>query len=139
MNRNDKEFMIRRIRTQYTAQTETSVDELRALDRRVRRPADIFGFVFGAVGALIAGTGMSLILSPLGADLTAVQSMVLCILFGALGLCGIVAAYPLYHRVVAYGRKKIAPQILRLTDELSHETEKFSSDTEKHLSGTEEV
>ena len=118
MNRNDKEFMIRRIRTQYTAQTETSVDELRALDRRVRRPADIFGFVFGAVGALIAGTGMSLVMTDLGVTLGMTSATYpLGVVLGVAGLFMAAVTYPIYRKFLVARRAEYADRIFALSDQ----------------------
>jgi hypothetical protein len=38
---------------------------------------------------------------------------------GVIGLCGLGAAYPLYQAMTKKRREKIAPEILRLTEELS--------------------
>ena len=38
----------------------TELDALRALDARVKRPANVFAYAFGSVSAIIMGAGMSL-------------------------------------------------------------------------------
>ena len=59
MNRNDKEFIAQRIRTQYTEKQATELDSLRALDAKVKRPANVFAYVFGSLSAIIMGSGMA--------------------------------------------------------------------------------
>ena len=55
MNRNDRQFMAQRIRTQYMEKQSTELDSLRELDARVKRPANVFAYVFGSISAVIMG------------------------------------------------------------------------------------
>lgn len=59
MNRNDKQFIAQKIRAQYMEKQVSELDELRALDAEVKKPANIFGYVFGSISAIIMGAGMS--------------------------------------------------------------------------------
>ncbi len=59
MNQNDQNFIAQKIRTQYTEKENTKLDELKALDKKVKRPANVFGIIFGIIGVLIMGAGMS--------------------------------------------------------------------------------
>ena len=113
---------IRKIREKYTPQP-TEVDKmerLRQLDARVTRKAQIVSLTLGIIGVLILGFGMSLIMSDLSKILGAYQdyAMLPGVLIGLVGgvLAGI--AYPVYNFTVQHERKKIAPEIIRLTDEL---------------------
>ena len=63
MNRNDQEYLVQKIRTQYTEKEHTQLDALRELDAKVKRPANVFSYIFGSVGAIIMGSGMSLVTS----------------------------------------------------------------------------
>ena len=113
---------IKRIRQKYTKgnKEEDKMERLRRLDAGVTQKAQTVSLIFGVVGTLILGVGMSLIMSDLRAILGARTdlAMPLGILIGLLG--GVLAclAYPLYHIIIKRERKKIAPEILRLTDEL---------------------
>ena len=69
------------------------------------------------IGALIMGTGMSLAMTELGAAL-GVLAMVIGIVVGIVGMVLVGLAYPVYNRVLKTERQRIAPEILRLTDEL---------------------
>jgi hypothetical protein len=71
----------------------------------------------GVIGTLIMGTGMSLAMTQIGAALGSL-AMVLGIVVGIVGMVLVALAYPLYNRVLKKQREKIAPQILRLSDEL---------------------
>ena len=113
---------IKRIRQKYTKENKEvdKMERLRRLDAGVTQKAQTVSLIFGVVGTLILGVGMSLIMSDLRAILGARTdlAMPLGILIGLLG--GVLAclAYPLYHIIIKRERKKIAPEILRLTDEL---------------------
>ena len=93
---------------------------LRRLDASVTKTAQIVALVFGIVGVLILGFGMSLCLTDLGEILGSYKdkAMVIGIIVGVVG--GVLAslAYPIYNAIVKVKRKKLAPEILRLTDEL---------------------
>ena len=119
MNRNDQ-YTAERIRTQYVARQTTELDMLRALDASVTNTAQAVALVFGVVGALILGFGMSLCMTDLGKILGSHShlAMVVGVIVGIVG--GILAspAYPIYNTIVKAKRKKLAPEIIRLTDEL---------------------
>lgn len=113
---------IRRIREKYTTsnQEEDKMARLRRLDARVTQKAQVLSLVFGVVGVLVLGLGMSLVMSDLGELLGSHRDMAmpLGIIIGVAG--GILAglAYPIYHCTVKHERKKIAPEMIKLTDEL---------------------
>ena len=99
---------------------ERKMDLLRRLDASVTQSAQIFSLVFGIVGTLILGFGMSLVMTDLG-DILGSHSdkaMVIGIVVGIVG--GLLAsfAYPIYNVIVKAKRKKLAPQIISLADEL---------------------
>ena len=50
----------KRIAEEYAPKTTTKVVQLKKLDQKVKRPANIFAFTFGIICALIAGAGMSM-------------------------------------------------------------------------------
>ncbi len=111
------------IRKKYAADPQpAAVDkmaELRRLDAGVTQKAMTAALTVGILGALIMGTGMSLIMTDLGAKLGMTSALIHGILIGILGMVGILAAYPLYQLVLKKQRAKAAPQILKLTEELS--------------------
>ena len=113
---------LKKIREKYTAPTEAEdkMARLRRLDASVTNTAQAVALVLGVIGTLILGFGMSLCMTDLGEILGAYQdlSMVLGIVIGVIG--GILAslAYPVYNAIVKAKRKQLAPEIIRLTDEL---------------------
>ena len=113
---------LRRIRDKYTAPTEDEdkMARLRRLDASVTNTAQAIALVFGILGALTLGFGMSLIMTDFAKDLgfEDPMAMVIGIAVGIVG--GILAslAYPIYNAIVKAKRKKLAPEIIRLTDEL---------------------
>ena len=107
---------IQKIRNEYSERKVTKLDELKALNERVEKPAKLFAYVFGAVGALILGTGMSLAMKAIGTGLT--FAMPLGITIGVVGLAMVSANYFLYEKLLSGRKKKYANQVLSLTDEL---------------------
>ena len=96
------------------------MDRLRKLDHSVTRKARIRALCLGIFGTLLLGSGMSLFMSDLGAilQLQETLAMVIGIVAGGIGLVLVALAYPVYNRVLTKERQRIAPEILRLTDEL---------------------
>ena len=113
---------LRKIREKYTSPTKTEdkVARLRKLDASVTNMAQIISLVLGVIGALVLGFGMSLCMTNVGSfiGLYGNAALVLGIILGIIG--GIVAgfAYPGYNFVINRMRKRVAPEIIRLTDEL---------------------
>jgi hypothetical protein len=113
---------LRRIRDKYTApaSTEDKMTRLRRLDASVTHTAQAVALVFGVIGTLMLGCGMSLIMTDLPERLgiSGDAAMMIGIAVGIVG--GILAslAYPIYNTIVKAKRKKLAPEIIRLTDEL---------------------
>lgn len=118
MNRNDQDFLVQKIRTQYTEKEHTGLDELKELDTKVKRPANVFAYIFGSISAIIMGCGMSLVMTDIGAVLGTVLAMVIGVGIGVIGIVLVCLAYPIYNRTLKKEREKIASEILRLTDEL---------------------
>ena len=118
MNRNDQNFLIQKIRTQYTEKEHTELNKLKALDKKVRRPANVFAYIFGSISAIIMGIGMSLVMTDIGEMLGTVPAMIIGISAGIVGIVLVCLAYPIYNRTLKKEREKIAPEIIRLTDEL---------------------
>lgn len=111
---------VENIRKKYAAPAEDKLEQLRRLDRSVHQKAQIWSLTIGILGALIMGTGMSLTMTELSALLGAYRelSMVIGIFVGVLGMVLIALAYPIYNRILKKERERVAPEILRLTDEL---------------------
>ena len=103
---------IKRIREKYIPKEETKMDQLRRLDNRATQKASVASLVLGTISALILGFGMCC--TMVWADRWFFQGVII----GIVGLIGIALAYPLYARIAKKEREKVAPEIMRLTDEL---------------------
>lgn len=111
---------IKQIRQKYQRQEEDSMTRLRKLDASATSKASIISLVLGSIGTLLLGIGMSLIMTDFAVRLgmTGMTNMFVGILAGVFGIVLVALAYPMYNKVLNRERKKIAPEILRLTDEL---------------------
>ena len=113
---------IKAIRKKYAVQeqTEDKMEQLRRLDAAVTQKATSVSLVFGVIGALILGMGMSLAMTDIGKiiGLLGGMAMLVGILIGIVGIVLVSVAYPIYNSIIKKEREKIAPEIIRLTDEL---------------------
>jgi len=119
MSNHDQEFLVRKIRTQYTEKQHTELDALKALDRKVKRPARAFAFVFGAASAIVMGAGMSLVMTDLGAQLGMTGTMFPGVVIGVAGLAAAVVNYPIYKGILNSRKKKYASEIIALSDRIT--------------------
>lgn len=99
---------------------EDKMEQLRKLDQGVTSKATMVSIIVGVVGALIMGTGMSLAMTDPGSSLgmSGNVGLIVGIVIGIIGMGILGCAYPLYNRTLKVEREKIAPEIIRLTDEL---------------------
>ncbi|MBR6624239.1 MAG: hypothetical protein IKK91_10155 [Ruminococcus sp.] len=102
---------IKKIREKYAPQTPDKMEQLRRLDAGVTRKGTVISLIAGIIGTLILGTGMSLCMVWTDMFLPG-------IIIGIIGIAVVSSAYPLYSHITKKERKKIAPEIIRLTDEL---------------------
>ena len=109
-----KNAEIEKIRKKYAPQTsaESKLEQIKKLDSSVESEAVGCALGIGIPGSLILGLGMSCCMVWSGA------LFVPGILIGCVGIGGVLVTYPLYHRLVRQDREKIAPEILRLSNEL---------------------
>ena len=111
---------IRKIREKYQTKIEDDMSKLRKLDAEVTNKATMNSLAIGIIGALIMGTGMSLVMTDLGMvfGLQGNINLVVGIIVGLVGLVLAGVAYPMFRKVLKREREKAAPEILRLTEEL---------------------
>lgn len=103
---------IKKIREMYLPKEENKMEILRKLDKKATGKAAMMSIIVGVIGALLLGLGMSCTMVWQGA------LFVPGIIVGIIGLATVAAAYPIYSRTLKTEREKIAPEILRLTEEL---------------------
>ena len=111
---------IEAIRKKYLPKEADKMQQLRTLHAVPTQKAQAWAIAIGVIGALIMGTGMSLAMTELGEMLGSHRefAMLIGIVIGIVGMVLVALAYPIYNRVLKKQREKIAPEILRLSDEL---------------------
>jgi len=105
---------LKRIRNKYLPKEENKMELLRRMDAQVTQKATMFSIIVGVIGALILGTGMSCCLVWTDSGFAFVTGIVV----GVIGIAILALAYPLYNRTLKKERERIAPEILRLTEDL---------------------
>ncbi len=105
---------IKSIRKKYAApeEPEDKMEQLRRLDKSVTKPGTVVSLIVGIVSVLVMGTGMTMCMEW-GNEL-----FIPGVIVGIVGMIGIIIAHPLYTAVTKKQREKIAPEIIRLSDEL---------------------
>ena len=114
----EQEFVIQKIRSQYTEKQDTKLDELKALDARVKKPANVFAYTYGTASAIVMGAGMSLVMTDIGAAIGLASTMAPGIAIGVVGLGMALTTYPIYKKILQTRKRKFAPQIMALSEEL---------------------
>ena len=118
MNKNDQQFMTQKIRSQYMEKEATELDALRKLDKKVKRPANIFAYVFGNIGAIIMGAGMSLVMTDIGATLGMESTLLPGIVIGVVGMVMAIINYPIFKGILNSRKKKYTAEILELSEKI---------------------
>ena len=104
---------IQKIREKYIPKEQNKMEQLRRLDESATKPGTIAAITVGIISTLVLGVGMCC---------TMVWGETLFIpgiIIGLIGIAGDIAVYPLYTHITKKQREKIAPEIMRLTEELS--------------------
>ena len=122
MNKNDQQFVAQKIRTQYMEKQTTELDALREMDAKVKRPANVFSYIFGSIAAIIMGAGMSLVMTDI-AKTIGMQGdpMIPGIVIGSVGLIFALINYPLHKGILNARKKKYGAEILALSDKIMNQ------------------
>ena len=105
------------IRKKYLPAEENKMEQLRRLDKSATGKAQVWAIAVGTVGTLVMGTGMSLCMTELSGFLGG-TAMFIGIPVGVIGIVLVALAYPVYNKILKKQRQRIAPEVLRLTEEL---------------------
>lgn len=108
---------VEEIRKAYLPKEDNKMEQLRRLHAIPTKKAQAVSLTTGIIGALILGTGMSLCMTELG-DFLGRTAMFIGIPMGFVGMVLMGLAFPIYNRTLKKERERIAPEILRLADEL---------------------
>ena len=104
---------VQRIRKKYLPPEEDKMEQLRRLDRSSTRKGTIVSIIVGAAGCLLLGVGMC-------CTMVWMESLFIPgVVIGVVGIAVVAAAYPLFNVITKKERERLAPQILKLTEELS--------------------
>ncbi len=105
---------IKKIRDKYAPPTkaETTLEQLRRLDGSATKGAAVVSLIVGIISALTMGVGMCCTM------VWGEKLFIPGVIIGIIGIAGVIAAYPIYDRMVKRKREKLAPEIMRLSDEL---------------------
>ena len=107
-----------RIRNQYTDHQPTDLEKLKAMDAKVKRPANVFAYTYGSISAIVMGAGMSLVMTEIGTIIGLASAMIPGIAIGVVGLAMALTTYPIYKNMLSRRKKKYAAKILELSDKL---------------------
>ncbi len=120
MNRKDKDFIVQKIRSEYMEKSNEvkELEALKALDAKVKKPANVFAYVFGSVSAVIMGAGMSLVMTDIGSSIGMENAMIPGIVIGVVGMGMALANYPIYKKLLVSRKNKYAGEILKLSEKL---------------------
>lgn len=105
------------IANEYAHKDTTKVVQLKKLDAKAKRPANIFAYTFGVVTSLVLGVGMCLAMKVIGDG--SVVSFGIGIGVGLLGILGVSINYPIYKKMLEKGKAKYASDIIRLAKEIA--------------------
>ena len=119
MEEKTMEMQAQAIRAQYEEKQPTDLDKLKELDAKVKRPANAFGYTYGAVSALIMGAGMSLVMTEIGSKLKGLRTA--GVLIGTVGMGMALSTAPIYNKILTKRKKEYASQILALSDRIMGE------------------
>lgn len=102
----------RRVQQEYAERQLTKADELRALDRKVKLPAEVLTYTLGICGSLVLGVGLCLAMKVIG-DLVP-----LGIVVGVAGLAIVSANYFIYRAFLKARKRRYADRVLALSNQI---------------------
>lgn len=119
MNMQDKNYTVEKIRESYTKREPSELDELKRLDKKVKRPANIFAYTIGTLSALTLGAGMSLIMTDIAQVVGISSPFSLGIIVGIIGLVAALINYPIHKTILNSRRRIYAKEIIELSNKIS--------------------
>lgn len=107
-----EQMEIKNIRQRYLPKEMDKMEQLRKLDQSATQKGIAVSLAVGIIGALLLGIGMCC--TMVWGEMWFVPG----VLIGIAGIAIVSLAYPLYNYITKKEREKIAPEIIRLADEL---------------------
>lgn len=108
-----------RIASEYAPKQASKVVALKKLDNKTKMGANMFGFTFGIIMALVLGIGMCLSMKVIGDGSTLWFAM--GIIIGIIGLAGVSVNYPIYVKLLEKGKQKYGNDIIELAKQIAEE------------------
>ncbi len=109
----------KRIASEYAPKNDTKVVQLKKLDAKVKKPAEVVTYIMGTLGALIAGTGMSMVMTDFGPK--GIMGLILGIVIGVIGFAICLSAYPVYNKILGARKAEYAGIIIALAEQIEKE------------------
>ncbi len=108
---------VRALRSEYSTvpPERTALEKIRLLDRKVKLPVIVLAYIIGIAGILLFGTGMCFALKAIG------NSLWLGVVLGLVGAAICIANYYIYKAFLSSRKKKYAPEILKLSEQVLHD------------------
>ena len=116
---NTDKIIAEKIAGEYATKTTSKLVALKKLDRKAKRPAEIFAYTFGTIMSLVLGTGMSFAMVVIGGNSTV--SIIIGIIVGLVGIFGISINYFIYKKILTNGKIKYGSDIVQLAKEIASE------------------
>ena len=116
MTNEKDQIIVEKIKNSYIEKEQSKLQELKALDKKVKTPAEVFAYTYGTIGSLILGTGMCLAMKIIGASISALMPVGICV--GLIGIAMVSTAYPIYKRILNNRKKQYSNEIIEKSDEL---------------------
>ncbi|MBQ3234779.1 MAG: dihydropteridine reductase [Clostridia bacterium] len=107
-----QETIIKNIKSRYLPKETVDFDKLKQLDKSVKRPAQIFGYVHGSIASLILGVGMCMAMEVISGG------MVLGIGVGLIGILLVSTTYAMHKAILNKRKNKYSEEILKLSDSI---------------------
>lgn len=121
MNNSEKKY-VEKVMESYNEKEFSKIDELKELDKKVKKPVTIFAYIYGSISALIFGLGMCMAMKSMPSfilDNIASQTlMILGIVIGVVGLVMAGSTYFIYKKMKQARKNKYSSQIIELSNEL---------------------
>lgn len=114
-NMNTDKIYAQQIVNEYSKKETSKVKQLKRLDAKAKRGANIFTYTFGVISALVFGTGMCL---TMGEIVNTKSGFIIGIVVGVIGLIGCGINYPIYKKILESGKNKYGSDIILLAKEI---------------------
>ena len=110
----DERRIVEKIRNRYEEKSpeETKLEQLKKLDKKIKKPALVFGYTYGTISSLVLGTGMCLAMKVIG------NLMALGIVIGLIGISMAITTYPIYKKILNTRKQKYSTEIILKSNEL---------------------